>query len=280
MMQNVITRETDYARNASESAYPNLWRGLVAWWCPSINPRGGNRLFDLSPFQNHGTLTNMANDDWVVRNGQGALDITASGAREYIDCGNVSHISGNLTFCGWVQKKTATTVAFRNIWIGGRWNTGASPGTNEFLLLMVNANTGLSDTPSFVVEVGATTSSAISSSNLVIGKFTHVCGVRRGTQIEIWVDGIRTGVSTGVSASPIINRSRNFRIGDADIASDLLTDALFDDVRTYNRALNSFEIRLLASRRGIGLQLQPKRYTYTQQPSGARRRRRILTGMA
>ncbi len=49
------------ARNAAESAYPNLWRGLVAAWAPPGAPRHATRLWDYSGNGNHGTLRNGAN---------------------------------------------------------------------------------------------------------------------------------------------------------------------------------------------------------------------------
>jgi hypothetical protein len=66
--------QTGFARSASEAMFPRLFPD-VGWWCPSLNPAmGGTRLWDLSGGQNWGTLTNMANDDWVVSGGKYALD--------------------------------------------------------------------------------------------------------------------------------------------------------------------------------------------------------------
>lgn len=55
-----------YARSASESAAPNLWKGLVVAWVPSLGPTG-LPLFDVSGNRNHGTLSDMdPATDWVV----------------------------------------------------------------------------------------------------------------------------------------------------------------------------------------------------------------------
>jgi len=70
--------QTGFARSASEAMFPRLFPD-AGWWCPSLNPAmGGTRLWDLSGRQNWATLTNMANDDWVVRSGKGMLDFDAS----------------------------------------------------------------------------------------------------------------------------------------------------------------------------------------------------------
>lgn len=52
-----------FARNAAESAYPNLWRGLVAAWLPPGAPKHPTRLIDYSGNGNHGTLQNGASWD-------------------------------------------------------------------------------------------------------------------------------------------------------------------------------------------------------------------------
>jgi hypothetical protein len=58
--------------------FPRLFPD-AGWWCPSLNPAmGGTRLWELSGRQNWGTLTNMANDDWVISGGKGALDFDNS----------------------------------------------------------------------------------------------------------------------------------------------------------------------------------------------------------
>ncbi len=47
---------TGYARNAQESAWPQLWDGLVGAWVPSLGNTGG-RLLDRSGRGNHGTIS-------------------------------------------------------------------------------------------------------------------------------------------------------------------------------------------------------------------------------
>jgi hypothetical protein len=61
-----------------ESAHPDLWNGVVGYWAPCLGPTG-LRLHDVSRYNNWGTLTNMdAATDWIVRNGQYALDFDGS----------------------------------------------------------------------------------------------------------------------------------------------------------------------------------------------------------
>lgn len=48
------------ARHPGESAYPHLWKDLVAAWAPSGAPKHPTRLLDYSGNGNHGTLENGA----------------------------------------------------------------------------------------------------------------------------------------------------------------------------------------------------------------------------
>ena len=57
---------TGYAKNASQSAHPNPWDGLVGAWMPSLGVTG-ETLRDVSGNGNDGTLTDMdAASDWVA----------------------------------------------------------------------------------------------------------------------------------------------------------------------------------------------------------------------
>jgi hypothetical protein len=75
-----------------------------------------------------------------------------------------------------------------------------------------------------------------------------------GASVILHLDGVRIGsgvftINTGASA---------INIGRAIVASGYAS-VLLDDIRLYSRALTAPEIRLLASRRGIGLQPLPDR---------------------
>jgi hypothetical protein len=50
-----------HRRHPGESAYPQLWKDLVAAWAPSGVPKHPTRLLDYSGNGNHGTLSNGAN---------------------------------------------------------------------------------------------------------------------------------------------------------------------------------------------------------------------------
>ncbi len=69
-----------------QSAYPELWEAVRAYYAPCLGPTG-TRLADLGGSSNLGTLTSMdAATDWVVDDGRYALDF--DGSNNYITAGN------------------------------------------------------------------------------------------------------------------------------------------------------------------------------------------------
>ena len=101
-----------YAKNASQSAHPNLWDGLVGAWMPSLGVTG-ETLRDVSGNGNHGTLTNMdAASDWVGTSKGLALDYTGGNQRV---SGSIdpSVFAGAHTISCWFNRRaTASWGAF------------------------------------------------------------------------------------------------------------------------------------------------------------------------
>lgn len=100
-----------YARSASESIRPNLWKGLVFAQKYSLGVTGTTTTRDVSAVKNHGTMNgSMTIDDWVISG-----NLRMPGYALNLDGGN-DHISipdrdvfdslgGTefLTFCIWVK---------------------------------------------------------------------------------------------------------------------------------------------------------------------------------
>ena len=108
--------------------------------------------------------------------------------------------SSNFTVEMLVYKK-ASSSGWSNVCAVGKWNTGGSPGTNEWLLALTS--TGSNDLPTFSVEVGTTTYSVTSSVALTLNTWTHIAGVRNGTSIMIYVDGTLRGTTTNAGITTI-----------------------------------------------------------------------------
>jgi hypothetical protein len=97
---------------------------------------------------------------------------------------------------------------------------------------------------------------------------------KNGFPIEIYIDG-RFVSSSSTNYTTNATTTSEF-IGN-DHANLVGFGGYIDDFRRYTRRLTPSEIRLLASKRGIGLRSQ-KQTMFYQFPSGSKRRR-ILTGM-
>lgn len=248
-----------FASNRNEARFPSLWDGLVGAWCPSVQGPSGLRLWDLSGRANNGTLTNMdAPTDWL-RSGAGgyALDFTTAG-RDNVNFGNVCYIPNDLTISFSVYKM-ASSSNFSNFWAVNRWNTGGSPGTNEYSTGLASNVSGSGNNPCFAIEIGTTTHSINSTISLSLNTWTNVVCIRSGATLQIFVGGSLGGTTSSVPTTAITNRSRNLRLADSDISTDLGNSQQLDDIRIYNRALSASEIRTLASQRGIAYQPRKRR---------------------
>ena len=86
------TYQQGFARSASESAYPSLWKGLVGAWAMGLGPTGIATLRDVSGNQNHGTIKgSMTSTDSVVSDGRYALDF--DGTDDGIDLPHVPDLT-------------------------------------------------------------------------------------------------------------------------------------------------------------------------------------------
>ena len=138
----------DFATH-DESAYPELWDGVVGAWAPCLGPTG-SRLHDHSRRSNWGTLTNMDNaTDWVVDGGQYALDF--DGSNDQVNTNITTQFADFTVWC-WFRVPSDTGTYRRLIdknftsgfWLGrnsaaaGQWGGGileANPLYGTFVSL-------------------------------------------------------------------------------------------------------------------------------------------------
>jgi hypothetical protein len=216
-----------FARSASEAMFPRLFPD-ACWLCPSLNPAmGGTRLWDLSGGQNWGTLTNMANDDWVVSGGKYALDF--DGSNDFVSA-EIPLLSGSLLFSIWARgvAGNASTNYIASIPI-------VSAGSNGIdFRNPTNAQANLALVGSFVT---------INSGVDIRGSWNHlVLGYRSGLAF-FFVNGILVGSQSWPNGiSSLSSRQLNLgRFGSFGSHSPVQ----IDDVRLYSRGLTDGEIRQL-----------------------------------
>jgi hypothetical protein len=151
----------------------------------------------------------------------------------------------DFTIAFWV-KKLSTTSAWDNIQGISKWNTGASPGTNEWALGIGGGAGKDSNIPSFSIEIGNTYYTAKPAINEVgVGVWNHLVGMREGTNIKFYLNGVLEAV-TNVGGGDINNVGRYFRIARGlESTANRVANAVYDEVVVYNRALSNEEVTAL-----------------------------------
>jgi len=232
--------------------YPSLRQGLVGAWCPSLGASGLS-LIDRSGRGNHGTLTNMGGQQNWVASGSG-LALNFDGVNDWVSFPFVPLQSG-VTISYWFKHSVVP----------------ASDGYPNRQMVVNAAGASIDNILNYSVVHGATTINYVhtTSVNAYSGfgatvthqttKWRHAsatCNYANGAA-AIYVDGVLSSTATmGVPPSPAT--AGNSRIGRHGNGVEWFNGQL-DDVRIYNRALTPAEIKLLASRRGIGLTPLPDR---------------------
>jgi len=98
----------------------------------------------------------------------------------------------------------------------------------------------------FMLDTGPSTPSAVSSSYVDDGQWHHVVGMREGSTLRLFLDGIQEGgdvSSEGYDAN--ISNSNTLKIASRHIPSINFFPGRLDNVMIFDRALSSGEVGLL-----------------------------------
>lgn len=245
-----------FAPRDFEPAYPELWRGCVGAWCPSLGPTGGV-LRDWSGRQNHGTLTNTTLDT-VWSNHQGC-SLAFDGTNDYVNCGTgVSALISSMSVSFWIKTSSAggshtviaqaTAGAAANFAITHGYGGGAHAGKLQWW----NDGSG----------TNAETTGTVNN-----GQWHHVLAVRTGSSgawtITWYIDGVLDS-SPSLATNPVNAASPTTCIGTFGAFLTFYLNAALDDVRIYSTALSLSQVgELYFNGRGRGIA-----YSYNQ-PRGS-----------
>lgn len=236
-----------YARNASESAYPGLWRGLMGAWLPSFGP-SGNTLYDLSGKKNHGVLTAMdPATDWIVGLCGYALDF--NGVDQYVDLGDIAAAddSSSLSICA-TFKVNSIPAEGDSATIAMAFN--AFETTSEYFLQLVSRS------GTFEIAVGISNS----TTNLTSIYETAGADIAAGVQVNVvfrwlgvnnfsvYLDGVLQDGSFILSEGPatIADTGQSTWIGARERPTILdFFDGSIGSVLFYDRGLAQSEINQL-----------------------------------
>ena len=209
-----------------ESAYPHLWDGVIAAWCPSLGPTG-DRLHNLSRYNNWGTLSNMdPATDWVVSGGQYALDF--DGASDNVSFSTIT-FSGPFSVSLWCLKRTNGSANEREV-------IGNTTDGNVFI--------GFTSTTTLVS--GSTSGTKTFSGAITNNTVNHLLVTRDGgNTARVFINGRESstgGLSmTGNMPINVLGQYLNGTGGNAPFS----WDGWIDDVPFYNRALSAGEAQQL-----------------------------------
>ena len=226
---------TGYAKNPSESANPNLWKGLVGAWMPSFGVTGGT-LKDVSGNGNDGALTNMdAATDWVATSKGLALDF--DGVNDYVDCGSDSkfELTESFSLECWAKTKGVSNVRT----IAG--NIDTTSDNCNYRIALTNSNS---------LAVGQFTSAGsfknVSIAGPLNNTWNHYVLTWDNASLTIYLNTASSSANYS-GLTPDTNFTK-FYVGrftsGVGTANDFWNGQLFS-VRVYDRALSPSEIKQL-----------------------------------
>jgi hypothetical protein len=224
----MINQQLSRFATHENSAYPQLWRGCVGAWCPSLGP-SGSRLHDYSRRNNWGTLTNMdPATDWIVDGGGYALNFDNTNNVVITDL-NIKELGTKGTLCAWAKFRTLNsgTHAVISLYYGYDYTIISQYGSQIFWYWRTSGNT-------------------ITAGSLVTNRWYHCCISNDGVTFRAYLDGVQVGSSLQFGS----NSAAQIGIGGASFGGWIL-DGWVDDARVYDRCLHTEEIRTLARRRAI-----------------------------
>ena len=241
--------------------HPSLRQGLVGAWCPSLGA-SGLTLIDRSGRNNHGTLTSMAGqDNWRASGSGVALNFDGTNDHARANHQRPSSLYP-VTLSAWMQSTNINVTAITNGNAFTLVSLSNTANATTIRIEIVNIAGALllrsitqNATATVFREFRATSYSANANWN-------HYCGVFvDGTTQQFYYNGpLQPGSASGTE--PAISGIESVYIGGVRYNTSLSYGSVngqIDDTRVYDRALTPAEIRLLASRRGIGLTPLPDR---------------------
>lgn len=211
------------ARNASESEYPELWRGLVGLWCPSAGLTG-NRLLD------YGGRNNFTGSSLPWSSGRVGASVSTNGSSSFASGNDLGFPTGSgaRSLSVWFTcAPTAGSTRFLFAW-------GASSGVDLWTV-------GVQDSGGSKTLYASTYSAGARGNaltNIDDGRWHHAVWVYNGATEFFYFDGLPAG---SVAHTVVTTRTGTAYIG--KWAGGNVWNGKLDDFRLYNRVLTANEVR-------------------------------------
>jgi hypothetical protein len=213
----------------------------------AANPKSysgsGNTWFDITGRGNHGTLVNGP----AYSSNSGGF-ISCDGTNDYIEIldNSIFDFGANNFSVEYWFRKNATTTGHQHIWGVNKWNTGGSPGTNEWDLDIGNGASGTGESIIFAIESGSTSYLVAISNTPTLYLWNQLVGIRSGAGLSVYMNGAMIGTSSpvGMAVTTSVNNisGRNIRIANSAL-NNYYTKSDSSIVRIYNKALTPDEVK-------------------------------------
>jgi len=241
------------AQNASEAAYPHLWRGLVGAWAPFLGVTGGT-LRDMSGRDNHGTLTNMdPATDWQVSGGWWCLDLDGVNDCITLQPGQLPLGASPRTVHVNFRMNSDADAAMIN------WGGNGGGGTRW--------NMWRAKTPAGGQKIGVECLNAYKLVNWNFDTdwhdFTATLSSSTLNSCRIYFDGEEPAITASVSTGVTLNTlSSDCVIGRLSGTSIQHFPGKISQILVYNRALSAAEVKQIHSNPG-GVLARKRRRVYS-----------------
>jgi len=214
--------------------------GLVGYW--DFQEGTGTTANDHSGNSNHGTLTNMAENDWV--DGQIGTALDFDGSDDYILSSTQNNLdSQTFSFSLWINPDSITDdsiVLFNNF--------DSYPGWDAWAFSM-DRNYGVCNTGDICVWLGQSDSSGEYidyAYDPPVNEWTHISATFNhvSKRIIMYVNGEQVLSKISTKVPDLLTPNGMLFGGYPDISSSHFP-GLIDEVRVYNRVLSAGEIQRL-----------------------------------
>ena len=203
--------------------------GEKLWLCPSLN----DNPHDISGNGNNGTYNGgMGTVADVSKGGKRAYSF--DGVDDYIDLttSNVASSQNLNSFSLWINPDSINSVAVII-------NAGNASNGDRFINLGINSTQNI---------LCGRSNDWLVAGNHSTSNWYHLCVISNGTTISLYKDGLLIGSRTDATVNFTETKCR---IGGFILNTSNQYDGLMDDIRIFDRALTTAEIKHLAKARGI-----------------------------
>src|SRR3990167_2150381 len=219
--------------------YIGLNSGLVGYWSFDGKDMAGVTAYDRSGNANNGTLTNGP----VRAIGKIGQGLSFDGVNDVIDAGtNITPKVNGISGSAWVNMLGVADIANDDRVVMALWTAGF---TGNFNFVVGNYTPANDDHLLFVANPDDTWPAVQSTGTINLNGWQHIAFTYDGANVRFYFNGTLDS-SPAFSTSLLTTAGQRFVLGNVNLTStDNNFQGYLDDVRIYNRAINTDEIKRL-----------------------------------